>query len=67
MQKNQNRDWRNVIFINEWTFYLKQPRRKKWIKNDNNFVESCNFKQKKLMGFLSNGKCILILFQRKYE
>ena len=29
---NKNRDLRNVIFIDECTFYLKPPRGKKWIK-----------------------------------
>ena len=33
-KRNQNRDWRNVIFIDEWTFYLKAPSGKKWIKRD---------------------------------
>ena len=31
-QKNQNRDWRNVIFIDEWTFYLKTTKRKEMDK-----------------------------------
>ena len=46
-KRNQNRDWRNVIFIDEWTFYLKPPRGKKLIKiGDNSFEERNNFKQK---------------------
>ena len=28
MQKKSDRDGRNVIFIDEWTFYLKSPRKK---------------------------------------
>ena len=26
VQKKSDRDWKNVIFIDEWTFYLKPPR-----------------------------------------
>ena len=46
VQKKSDRDWRNVIFIDEWTFHLKPPRGKKYIKGDNNFEERNNFKQK---------------------
>ena len=27
MQKKSDRDWRNAVFIDEWTFYLKPPRK----------------------------------------
>ena len=64
MQKKSDRDWRNVIFIDEWTFYLEPPRKKKYKKGNNNFEERRNFKQKiNRWGFESNGKCILIFFK----
>ena len=31
-KRNKRRDWSNIIFMDEWTFYLKPPRGKKWIK-----------------------------------
>ena len=31
-KRNKSRDWPNIIFMDEWTFYLKPPRGKKWIK-----------------------------------
>ena len=31
-KRNKSRDWSNIIFMDEWTFYLKPPRGKKWIK-----------------------------------
>ena len=68
MQKKSDRDWRNAIFIDEWTFYLKPSRKKEIYKKGNsNFKERRKFKQKiNQWGFSSNGKCILN-FQRKYE
>ena len=31
-KRNKSRDWSNIIFMDEWTFYLKSPKGKKWIK-----------------------------------
>ena len=51
--------------MDEWTFYLKPPRGKKWIKKgEDNFEDSSRNKQKiNCWGaFSSNGKCILHFF-----
>ena len=45
-KRNQNRDWGNVIFIDDWTFYFKPPRGKKIKMGGNSFEERNNFKQK---------------------
>ena len=36
--------------MDEWTFYLKQPRGKKWIKKEDYFEDSSSNKQKLTVG-----------------
>ena len=37
-KKNKNRDWRNVVFTDEPSFYLQSPGVNRWIpKGENNF------------------------------
>ena len=46
-KRNKSRDWSNIIFMDEWTFYLKPPRGKKWIKKGEDYFEdSSSYKQK---------------------
>ena len=56
--------------MDEWTFYLKPPRGKKWIKKREDYFEDSSSNKQKINcwgAFSSNGKCILHFFQREYD
>ena len=46
--RNKSRDWSNIIFIGKWTFYLKPPRGKKWIKKGEDYFEDSSSNKQKL-------------------
>ena len=63
---NISRDWSNIIFMDEWIFYLKPPRGKKWIKKREDYFEDSSSNKQKINcwgAFSSNGKCILYFFK----
>ena len=65
-KRNKSRDWSNIIFMNEWTFYLKPPRGKKWIKKGEDYFEDSSSNKQKINcwgAFSSNGKCIPHFFK----
>ena len=52
--------------MDEWTFYLKPPRGKKWIKKGKDYFEDTSSNKQKINcwgAFSSNGKCILHFFK----
>ena len=47
-KRNKSRDWSNIIFMDEWTFYLKPPRGKKWIKKGEDYFEDSSSNKQKI-------------------
>ena len=44
---NKNRNWNNVFFTDESSFYLRSPGINRWVpKNENNYVEKSKYTKK---------------------
>ena len=64
---NKNRNWNNVFFTDESSFYLRSPGINRWVpKNENNYVEKKNKYTKKIHvsgAFWSKGVVKLKFFE----